>query len=133
MIHLHPQKNRRTYLIAKPPGIVKYFCCITAPREETRKAIRLLVSLFAFDSIPENPTRIDTEYRDKSANYRHCISIFFNLYKKTLAYAENFCKNTSLSRVWYLCRGPPVSMLHHPSTTSKQEERSCSILKATMP
>ena len=133
MIHLHPQKNRRTYLIAKPPGIVKYFCCITAPREETRKAIRLLVSLFAFDSIPENPTRSDIEFQDKSANYRHCISTSFNLYKKTLTYAEKLLQKHKSEQSLVSLPWSPCSMLHHPSTTSKQEERSCSILKATTP
>lgn len=122
MICFHLERQQQ-YFVAGPPNPKKYFYYATLSAKGTRKANRLIVSLFVFDGLSQYSTKSDAKYRNWLSHFIRCILAFQNLYKTALRCAVDFSQILHSGRMCYLCRGPPCFDAPYPKrTTSKQEE-----------
>ena len=86
LVHLLRLKNCNP----RPPDPGKYFSILVLVAKETRRAIWLFVSLFAFDSFPQYSTKSNQKHRNKKPNKKSAPQFCTILVENTRGVQENF-------------------------------------------
>ena len=104
LVHLLRLKNCNP----RPPDPGKYFSILVLVAKETRRAIWLFVSLFAFDSFPQYSTKSNQKHRNKKPNKKIRATILHDSCRKYTRCTGKFCASLYVDKMWFFCRGPPV-------------------------